>query len=186
MSGTLTPEGIARAATVAGCSPRALRAVIAVEAAGAGFQPDGRPKILFERHIFHRLTGGKFDASAPQVSQATPGGYEGGKAEWSRLYAAVQLDPDAAVQSASWGLGQIMGFNWKLCGEKSLLGFLLAMHNSENAQLMLMAHFLRSTGAAVPLAKMDWAGFARSYNGSAFAKNHYDSKLAAAYESAPT
>ncbi|MGG7377547.1 N-acetylmuramidase domain-containing protein, partial [Escherichia coli] len=40
-------------------------AVIHVESSGAGYQADRRPKILFERHVFHRLTGGRFDAAHP-------------------------------------------------------------------------------------------------------------------------
>lgn len=180
----MTPAGIARAAALIGCDVRTLRAVIAVEAASAGFLPDGRPKILFERHWFHRLTNGKYDQLAPAVSSAKPGGYGPPDKEYLRLYTALQLDADAAVQSASWGLGQIMGFNWKLCGEKSLLGFFLAMHNNEDSQLMLMANFIRSVGAGDELQRRDWKGFARIYNGPLYARNKYDEKLAAAWERA--
>lgn len=185
MAGKLTPDGIARAAREIGCDVPALRAVIGVEAAGDGFQSDGRPKILFERHIFHRLTQGKFDAVAPMLSSAAPGGYKGGEAEWLRLYLAMQFDAEAACQSASWGIGQIMGFNWRLCGEKSLLGFLLGMHHNEDAQLALMAQFIRqNVPMAEALRQHDWAEFARRYNGSQFAKNHYDQKLETAYQTA--
>lgn len=185
MPGKLTSEGIQRAAAVIGCDVPALRAVLQVEALGAGFLEDGRPKILFERHIFHRLTGGKFDAVLPRVSQASPGGYESPGGEWNRLYLAAQLDHEAAVESASWGIGQVMGFNWKLAGEKSLIGFLLAMHHDENSQLALMAQFIRQNGPmAEALRRHDWPGFAKLYNGSAFAKNAYDQKLASAYAAA--
>lgn len=183
MSREMTPAGIARAAAVIGCDVRTLKAVIAVEAAGQGFKPDGRPTILYERHVFHRLTKGEFDAVAPRVSNAKPGGYNDADPYW-KLYVASQLDADAAVQSCSWGLGQIMGFNWRLCGERSLLGFLLAMHHNEDAQLILMAHFIRTVGANDELCRRDWAGFARIYNGPAFARNKYDTKLADAYRRA--
>jgi hypothetical protein len=179
----LTDAGIARAAATLGCEVAAVKAVIAVEAAGAGFLPDGRPKILFERHIFRRLTGNRFDASHPAIS-GPAGGYKGGDAEYVRLHQALQLDGEAAVQSASWGIGQIMGFNWKLCGEKSLYGFLLAVHNDEDAQLGLMVGFIQSAELADELRRKDWAGFARGYNGPAYARNSYDVKLAAAYRAA--
>ena len=50
--------------------PAALKAVAAVEAAGSGFLKDHptKPKILFEGHAFHRLTGGRFAADRPDLS----------------------------------------------------------------------------------------------------------------------
>lgn len=181
-----TPEGVARAAALIGCDLPALLAVLEVETSGDGFLADGRPRILYERHVFHRLAtdralAAQWVQSHPDICNPKPGGYVGGAAEYSRLYRAVQLDPDAAVQSASWGLGQLMGFNWRLCGERSLLGFLLAVHNDEDVQLMLTAHCIRSLGAADELVRHDWAGFARIYNGPSYARNAYDTKLAAAF-----
>ena len=49
----------------------AQKPVIRIESAGAGFGADGRPLILFEPTVFSRLTGGRFDASNPLVSQPT-------------------------------------------------------------------------------------------------------------------
>lgn len=182
MAGKLTPEGIARAAALIGCSIPAMKAVIAVESAGFGFLQDGRPRILYERHIFSRLTDGKFDSIAPTVSNPKYGGYN--EDSYRKLYIATQLDADAAVQSCSWGIGQVMGFNWKLAGERSLTGFMLAMHHNEDVQLMLMAQFIRSIGADDELRRLDWAGFAKLYNGAAYARNKYDVKLKAAYAAA--
>lgn len=182
MPGKLSPAGVARAAQKIGCSVRALRAVLVVEALGAGFLEDGRPKILFERHVFHRLTQGKHDTTAPRISNAAPGGYESPTGEWSKLYVALQLDPEMAVQSASWGIGQVMGFNWQSTGERSLFGFLLAMHHDEDAQLALMAEFIRHNPAmADALRRQDWPAFAEKYNGKGYARNRYDQKLAAAF-----
>ncbi len=184
MAAKLTATGIQRAAQQLGCTEPAVRAVIAVEAGGAGFLPDGRPKILFERHVFSRLTGRAFDTVAPDIANRTPGGYSGNQLEYPRLYKAVQLDGEMAVQSCSWGLAQVMGFNWKACGEKSLFGFLLAVHHSEDSQLGLMVGFIQSNGLADELRRKDWAGFAKGYNGSNYAINKYDVKLAAAYKAA--
>ena len=179
MAGKLTLAGIARAAAVLGTPLNPLRAVIAVEAAGDGFLPDGRPKILLERHKFHHFTGGQFD-HVPRVSSPKRGGYEGDEAEYTRLYIALQLAPEAALQSCSWGLGQVMGFNWQLCGERSLYGFLLAMHHNEDAQLMLMAQFIRAIGAADELRRLDWDGFRKLYNGPA-SPAEYGTRLRAAF-----
>src|SRR6476619_7249178 len=72
---TMTEAGIARGAAVIGSDDRTLRAVLQVETAGSGFMADGRPKILFERHVFHRLTGGQYDLVSPSVSNPKAGGY---------------------------------------------------------------------------------------------------------------
>lgn len=182
MAGKLTNEGIARAAALIGVGAPEIKTVIAVEAAGDGFLADGRPKILFERHKFHSFTNGKYDDVAPRVSNAKAGGYEASTQEYNRLYIALQLDADAALQSASWGIGQIMGFNWKLCGERSLMGFIMGMHHNEDVQLALMVQFIKSVGADDELRRHDWLGFAKIYNGPAYARNQYDKKLESAYK----
>ncbi|MCC6562046.1 MAG: N-acetylmuramidase family protein, partial [Xanthomonadales bacterium] len=95
-----------------------LKAVAEVESAGSGFLSDGRPKILFEGHVFSRLTKRAHDAKHPTLSHKkwTRKHYLGGVAEWTRLEAARALDFDTANQSASWGAFQIMGFNHRDCG----------------------------------------------------------------------
>ncbi len=75
---------IDRAADDIGCDVAAVKAVIDVESRG-GFLADTRPKILFERHIFSKRTGAKFDQSHPDISSSKPGGYMGGAAEYDRL-----------------------------------------------------------------------------------------------------
>ena len=55
----LTDEDFKRAAATLNVEVAAVRAVAEVEAAGRGFLADGRPQILYEAHIFHRLTNGE-------------------------------------------------------------------------------------------------------------------------------
>jgi hypothetical protein len=181
MAGPRTTSGIAKTAQRLDCDVAAVLAVIEVESGGSGFHLDGRPKILFESHIFSRLTGGRYDRTHPTISTPHPNRELYKLQQYSRLYTALQLDGDAAVKACSWGLFQIMGFNFAECGEQSLVGFLLAMHNNEDAHLALFAEFLERRGLAVPLRKHDWAVFAAGYNGSGYRANHYDEKLAAAY-----
>ncbi|NJM92326.1 MAG: N-acetylmuramidase family protein [Rhodospirillaceae bacterium] len=73
--------------------------------------PNRRPKILFERHIFHQRTNGKFDATHPDISHPKWGEYGKASAQYDRLGRAMALDRQAALESASWGLPQVMGFN---------------------------------------------------------------------------
>lgn len=183
MAGARTPAGIARVARKLGCEVAALEAVIAVESRGNGFHPDGRPVILFEAHVFSRETQGRFDASNPALSSRNWNRslYAGGLGEWPRFYAALQLDAEAAQRSCSWGLMQVMGFNWAACGEKSLAGFIHAMYHNEDAQIALAGEFIASRGLADELRRRDWEAFAYGYNGPAHAKNAYVPKLRAAY-----
>lgn len=181
MVSTFTAEGIALAAKRLGVDVPTVRAVAEVESNGVGFLPDGRPKILFERHIFSRLTERRFDLAHPDISNPDPGNYEGGADEYPRLYRALQLDGEAAAQSASYGHFQIMGFNWRECGEKSLYGFLFAVHNSADSNLGLFTAFILHKGLADELQRRDWSGFAAKYNGPNYRANRYNAKLAAAY-----
>lgn len=117
-----------------------LWAVLTVETRGFGFLPDRRPVILFERHIFHSRTAGRFDATAPDISSKNSGGYIGGAGEYKRLEAAITLNLTrsgrrAALESTSWGLGQIMGFNHASAGFQTVEEMVAAMTTSEEAQL---------------------------------------------------
>lgn len=165
-----------------------LWSVLTVESRGFGFLADRRPKILFERHIFHRETGGRFADEAPDICAKSGGGYSGGTAEYDRLGRALLLcrsaglGDDPALRSASWGLGQVMGFNAVASGFKSPADMVARMSESEDAQLAGMAGFITSEKLNARLRVRDWTGFARRYNGPQFYKNQYDLKLKAAFE----
>ncbi len=175
-SRALSKEGFAAAAQSLSVNAQEIWAVLAVETSGCGFLADRRPEILFERHYFHRLTGGRFDdgdISAPQA-----GGYgPGGASQYERLARAIAKDRTAALQSTSWGLGQVMGENFAQAGFADVETMVAAMCDSEDSQLAAVAAFLRATHLDLPLQAHDWASFAAGYNGPSFAKNHYDVSL---------
>jgi hypothetical protein len=176
----LTTADHERAAKAIGCAVAAIRAVAEVESRG-GFLADGRPKILFERHIFSRLTNRRFDTGHPAIANPAPGGYRGGPAEYDRLAQAIALDRPAALKSASWGAFQIMGFNHNLAGFTDVEIFVKAMVSGQGAQLDAFARFIKASSLGDELIRKDWPGFARGYNGPDYAKNKYDIKLAAAF-----
>ena len=166
----------------------ALKAVAEVESSGSGFlpAPDRRPKILFEGHVFHRLTAGRYSASHPNISYPRwdRRQYSGSLAgEWKRLDKAAALDPAAAMQSASWGAFQIMGFNYALCGLDSVGRFVECHAQGADGQVEAFANLLSRPGSPliVPLRRKDWAKFASLYNGPGYRQNRYDEKMAAAY-----
>lgn len=165
----LSREDYAAAAQRLSCEAEAVQAVVEVESGASGFSADGKPIILFEPHIFSRLTSRRFDASNPNVSYPTwdrtryPRDQAG---RYAQLREAYGLDPEAAVASASWGRFQIMGMNHQKCGFPTATAFVADMAKSEVRQLAAFEAFVRSSGIADELQRLDWEGFARVYNGS--------------------
>lgn len=180
----LTPADLQSAADTLECSLAAIKAVLEVESAGSGFLGDGRPKILFEAHIFSKLTSRKFDESHPHISAPkwTRALYRGGAKEYERLEAAMLLSESAALMSASWGLFQILGINHKLCGCKSVEDFVQLQVSSERDQLSCFLNFIKKSHLDDELREGRWADFARIYNGPSYSQNRYDIRLARSFE----
>ena len=179
----LNPQDFRDVARSIGCEVAAVRAVVDTEASGSGFLSDGRPKILFEALWFSDFTDGQFDDTNDDISSPVWNRdlYVGGVGEWDRLYRAVSLNREAALKSASWGLGQIMGFNYPTAGYRDVETFVRDMHDSEGKQLTAMFNFIKGNRLDRFLINRDWSGFARQYNGESFRANQYDQKLADAY-----
>lgn len=180
----LTFADFQRAALLLGCKAAAVRAVAEVEAPGSGFLKDGRPKILFEAHIFSRYTAHRFDESHPSISSRVwnQALYRGAEAEHDRLASAADLDREAALMSASWGKFQIMGFNYLKAGFTHLQDFVNAMYRSEAEHLTAFCHFVKSKGLDDELRRLDWPGFGLGYNGPKYAEHRYDARLAQAFD----
>jgi len=172
----LSSNGLAGVAKDLDVKAPEIWAVLGVETSGCGFLVNQRPPILYERHIFSRLTHGVFDDG--NISDPSPGGYgKGGVAQYDRLDRAIALDRNAALQSASWGIGQILGSNFGLAGFTSVENMVAAMCDAEDNQLTAFAKFLKSSKLDKSLQVHDWTAFARGYNGPNFAQNHYDVQL---------
>lgn len=168
--------------------PAALLAVAEVESAGVAewsVNGDKRPPIRFEGHYFHkRLSGSKLKAAvaaglaSPKVGGVkNPGSYG---ARYALLERAAKIDRKAAYESTSWGLGQVMGAHWKKLGFASVEQ-LVAMADSVDGQIDIMARYIQKFGLVDELQEKGWKSFASQYNGPAYKKNRYDTKMAAAY-----
>lgn len=191
MSKKLTELQIRKAALSNGITYAALKAVIAVETKGYGFNADGSPVILFEPHIYWRELGKVYYFTKRQQMNALFPDICGEKwdktvynvrPQHQKLYIASALHWSAAHKSASWGLGQVMGFNYASLGYKSLKQFVDDMHESEAKQLDAMIKFIEVNNLKPALIRKDWAAFALGYNGVGYKQNKYDEKLAAAYK----
>ncbi len=174
----------------------AVKAVNEVESSGKGFLVDGKPKILFEGHVFwNQLKERGINPSLisnPSNSDVlypkwTKTHYIGGPREYGRLEKAASLLPDpkvreAALASASWGSYQIMGFHFKKLGYASIQEFVDQMYLHERNQLEAFGRYISAFGCITHLRAKNWAKFANCYNGPLYAQNKYDIKLEAAYK----
>lgn len=183
-SDAVSPGDIAAAAEAYGLTAAMVGAVYGVESAGRGMSAaTGLPVILYEPHVFSRQTQRRFDVSHPDVSYAKwktrpyPATQTG---RWDQMLAACALSPSDALQSASWGLGQVMGFNFRACGFSDIWSFVRAMASGEGTQLLAMLAFIKSKNLIPVLLRKDWATFARIYNGDGQVPL-YSRRLAEAY-----
>ena len=186
----LTENDFQRVADWLGVEMAVVKAVQTVETGGrGGFVAPGRPVILFEGHIFWRelkkqgLDPEKYVAGNENIlyPKWEKGHYYGGIREYERLEKAREIHKEAADASTSWGMFQVMGFNYVMCGYGSVDEMVKDMCTGEDKQLEAFARFVKLTGLRPNLERKDWTGFAKRYNGSGYAQNQYDKKLEEAY-----
>ena len=188
----------------AGVEPAGLLTVVQTETGGRPFEAadldpsDGiEPAMLFERHVFLK----RLKALAPGlVAEAKKQGltvpkwqgpgsaqYADQKTSAGRLALvakAAALHAEAAYQSVSMGLFQVMGFNYAAAGYGSAVEMHAALtRGGLPAHLACGIAFMRSKGLLKKLGAHQWKEFALGYNGTAYRKNEYDTKLAAGYAS---
>ena len=177
-----TPADYAAVAQNLGVEPAALAAFVKVESR-TGTLADGRPSILFERHIFSRLTGGRYDASHPALSSSRAGGWKAGAAAYEQLTEAAALNCPAALAATTWGAFQILGRNYRIAGYQFVDDYIRDVMRSGRKELEAVASFLRANALLPFLQQKDWVSLARRYNGPILAEE-YGAKLEAAYAAA--
>jgi len=167
----------------------ALLAVAEVESGGRVLAKVGKrrePLIRFEGHYFDRFLSGQArdDARTLKLSSPVPGRIKNPRAQssrWELLNRAIVINRIAALSSCSWGLGQVMGAHWKWLGYGSVDALVLEARSGVEGQVALMARYIDRANLTDSLRQLDWAKFARIYNGPSYRKNRYDEKMAAAY-----
>ncbi|MCF6112012.1 N-acetylmuramidase domain-containing protein [Mesorhizobium muleiense] len=179
----IADRDISRIGAMIGVGEDEMHAFMDVEAAGSGFDRHGRPKLLFEPHVFYRnLAGAKRTAAVKAgLAYAKWGAKPYPGDSYPRLVAAMAIDETAALKSASWGLTQILGENFRAAGFASVQAMVQAFMADEAAHLEAAVRFIRANKLDDELRDHNWAGFSRGYNGPGYKKNRYDSKLAAAF-----
>jgi hypothetical protein len=188
---SLTSADYAEVAGELGISVACIRAVVDIEAGnkGEGFNADHTPLINFDLTMFRQAARRrgvnleKFKSSHAVVFAAPNIRKYGSQqaAQYARLRSAMTIDSIAAMEGTFWGMFQIGGFNWRQCGCSSVSEFVRLMSYSEREQLELFAAFIKKAGMVSYLQKLQWAEFARRYNGPGYRRHSYDTRMAAAY-----
>ena len=164
-----------------------IDAVASVESSGGGFQNDGLPKALYERHYAWRGLRVKI----PFLSDPQPGGYttdadrDGVNDNWEKIVDLALRNPIAAYESASFGKFQIMGAWAPKMGYESALDFVWALSRSERAHYEALARFIavnNLTGAfrKISASPASCEAFALGYNGKQGVARGYHQKIARA------
>lgn len=188
---TLTLEDYQAVANELDIPVACIRAVVQIEAGpqSEGFNPDNTPLINFDLTMFRQnakrrgINLNKYKSSHAVVFAAPNVRKYGSRqaAQYARLDAAMTIDTLCALESTFWGMFQIGGFNWKLCGCGSVREFVHKMSYSEREQLELFAAFLKARNLTGFLRNKDWAAFSLRYNGPSYKQRRYDTRMAAAY-----
>ncbi|WP_217699798.1 N-acetylmuramidase family protein, partial [Luteibacter sp. 22Crub2.1] len=201
----LTDADYAEAALALDCEVEVIKAIALTETGtrGAFFKPgevhaigdDIVPAILYERHVFHRLTHGVYDSIDQEISDSAHylGKLQSGEvqspkrilygppsSQYARLIRAYRLNPSAALRSASWGRFQLMGFNHTAGGHDSVESLVIAISASEAEHLRALVAFVKNDARLMSAMKgKDWTSFAKLYNGTEY--RDYDTKMESSY-----
>ncbi|MCD0493727.1 N-acetylmuramidase family protein [Chromobacterium violaceum] len=169
-----------------------LKAFCETEAQDGGFLPDGRARILLERHIAYRqalkagLDANRLASRHPELCGPSRGGYQSAPAEWERFrQLAAAAGETVAVESCLWGLFRLPGFYWRELAYADAGEFRLAMERDEASQLEGLVRLLRARPDLLQtLRERRWRAAARIRQGSASLESLYEARLAAAHDRA--
>jgi len=169
--------------------PAALLAVVEVESGGRAYaRVEGRdaPLIRWEGHVFHRCLPPALRKRAVAAGLSAPRSGEivnpvAQADRYAMLRRAEEIDLDAAPMAVSWGVGQVLGENWRWLGYASPQALAAEALSGLKGQVRLMARFIDRRGLREALEARDWAAFARAYNGAAYRRYRYDERMADAY-----
>ncbi len=181
----ITNQQIKEIAAANGIEYAALKAFIEVESGGIGFAKDtGKIIIQFEPAWFRR--------KAPYAPSGlwSVNKVERQSNEWLAFNDAFRKNPNAAMESTSIGLGQIMGFHFKTLGYKTVGEMWDDAKRGEYFQVLQMVRFIKSIPALYKaLKEKNWHLVATYYNGSGYrelakkiGREPYDISMEKAYK----
>lgn len=141
-----------------GVEPEALAAFVSVESGGSGFNNDGKLIIQFEPSYFYKRTNVMIN-----------NGVSWQAVEWKAFNEAFRINTNAAMESTSIGLGQVMGAHWKRLGYSSVGEMWDDAKKGEDRQIYQMAEFIRTDARLIKaLKEKNWHLVATYYNGAGY------------------
>lgn len=155
---------IAEKAKSENLKPSNLLGFVEVEAGGKGFdEVTGKILIQFEPHWMKKLApyapSGLWSVNKVDVQSK----------EWLAFNDAFKKSPDAAMQSTSIGLPQIMGFHYKRLGFKSVGEMWDFAKESLENQIEMLIRFIKSDKNLLnALNAENWDKVASIYNGASY------------------
>ncbi|WP_457748947.1 N-acetylmuramidase domain-containing protein, partial [Sulfurimonas sp.] len=179
---------------ILGVEKEVLKAIALVESGSRGaFYKNKTPRhatILYERHYMKDFLDkkiGKEKRIALQkkhpdlIGNYKAGSYGTYNYQIKRLELAKKIDKDGAVYACSWGRFQVMGANYSPL-YSSLRELETAQNQCETQQMALFFQFLVQNRLSSAMKNKEWRKIARKYNGPAYAKNAYHTKMETAYK----
>lgn len=159
-----------------GIDYRILYAILMTESDGFGFDNHGKIKTRFEPHIysgFSRVCLNQI-TKHPSLPGLDP--------KWIKQH----NDSELLSMSTSFGIAQIMGWQYKLLGFTSVDCMVANYIESEENQIKSFLVFClkyREGRFLKALKELNYRQIASMYNGAGFEKNRYDQKLIARFNS---
>lgn len=153
-----------------------LMAVVEIESNGIIFAKvngANEPLIRWEGHYFDKRLSGKSLTVARNLGLADPqaGGVANPSSQQRRwnelLLPAAKINSDAAYESCSWGIGQVMGSHWEALGYSSVKAMVKRARDGVEGQIELMLRYCKKFDLIDELQRGDFVAFARGYNGPA-------------------
>lgn len=196
----VTIQDIIKAAEDDGLPPSMLLAFWEVESIGAGFLNSGKCVTLFEGHKFYEYVSDRISRRQAEAWRAkypdlcypksTSVHYRTGEREWARFERARTLDATCALLSTSWGLFQLMGFNYAYADYANVQDMVADHMESEHHHLASIVKYINNYTINARLRsalgvrnlreaviKKDFVATAHIYNGPAYARHNYDKRL---------
>lgn len=154
-----------------------VKSIADVEGQGYGFDPaTGKILIQFEPGWFKRQCHEWREHA--QGHTWINNKVENQREEWKAFNDAFYIDADAAMESTSIGMMQVMGFHWKELGFDSVGAMWDYAKESEENQLHLALKFCKSVPPLDRAIKAkDCIKTAYYYNGEQYKKYNYDTRL---------
>ena len=181
----ITDEQIRNLALAGGIEYASIQAIMHVETPGYGFDPKtGKMLIQFEPSWFKKQApfapSGEWSLNKVDIQAK----------EWIAYADAYSKNANAAMESTSIGMCQIMGFHWKRLGYASVLEMWEDFKKGEFQQVSALVRFIRSDNSLFAALKAhDWNKVAIIYNGAAYKemaikwkREPYNVSLQKAYE----